>query len=180
MLIKIPANKLCNKYVIITSKRRFDVIITYLLRFLFVGYYWICSCPLLVVTLKLNHNVNDNPIDSLCNLFYQMISYLQFPERPVDQTSILVEVWLGIHQAITRTNVDAVHWHIYMLRGLNLSNHIGSVASTMLWHGDFYIKNSRITFVEIFFIFTDFDKMDASCILNGIYIYMCVCVCIYI
>ena len=38
-----PANKLRNKYVIITSKRRFDVIITYLLRSMFAGkaiVYW--------------------------------------------------------------------------------------------------------------------------------------------
>ena len=32
-----PANKLRKKYVVISSKRRFDVIITYLLRIMFAG-----------------------------------------------------------------------------------------------------------------------------------------------
>ena len=34
---RVPANKLRNKYVIISSKRRFDVMITYLLRAVFAG-----------------------------------------------------------------------------------------------------------------------------------------------
>ena len=33
----LPGNKLRNEYVIITSKHRFDVIVTYLLRAMFVG-----------------------------------------------------------------------------------------------------------------------------------------------
>ena len=46
-----PANKLRNKYIIITSKRRFDVIMTYLLRTMFAGYMIITIQDLCLVAV---------------------------------------------------------------------------------------------------------------------------------